>query len=109
MRGACSLSRKPFHQQTTTGQCRDLPSCCSPADPFITDARTAFASPQADRRPPNSPCPLGRLATVSHTAQLAESGTLRNGGRGDGSYVLARTEYRNQGASHDPRTTCPLA
>ncbi len=109
MRVACSMSRKPFHQQTTTGQCRFLASFCSRGDPFITCARTAFASLQADRRPPDSPCPLGRLATVSDPAQLAESGTLRNGGSSDGNYALARTEYRNQGASNDPSTTCALA
>src|SRR5712692_5799859 len=103
MRVAGSVSRKPFHQQTTTGQCRDLAPLFARGRSRCTHHRPAFASPQADRGTPACSCPLEGLATLSDPPPLAQSCTERNGD-GDEGHPNGGTNAGNQGAHSHPDT-----
>src|SRR5437763_8130859 len=70
MRVAHSVSRKPFHQQTTSGQCGDLPSLFARGHFLRTPHYLAFASAHTQRSPPARPSPLGGLASVSDAPPL---------------------------------------
>src|SRR6266566_6667019 len=109
MFSACPMSRKPFHHQTTTGQCRFLAHLFQSDGSLCTPFRAERRSPQAPRSPATFPGPLGRLATLSHSAHLAQSRADRNGGVDDGSHAHGRTDGGNQGARDHPSTTGALA
>src|SRR5437899_12383998 len=58
-----SLSRKQFHDQTTTSECSVLATDLTPAAPLRARARAATAS-----FPTDTPAPVTQLAKLSHPA-----------------------------------------
>src|SRR6266852_257735 len=99
---ASTVSRNPSHDQTPAGQCRFLADPFRPRAHLCTHARTTTATRVF-------PGAVGRLATLPHPTQLAESGTLRNRRRDHGSNSYARSHRWDRRTREYPPTTCSLA
>jgi hypothetical protein len=108
MRVADSVSRKPFHRQTTTSQCGDLPSLFPRGHCRCASHCCTFACSQTHSSPATCSRPLGGLATLSDPSPLAQRAAQRNR-RSDEGISNGETNTGHRRTSHDPATTGSLA